>query len=266
MGDATFPREGHAMMGRSLLIAVASVVFANQLSAQAPPPVQATEQRLKALEAKMDRVINLREGRQKPPLNPADFSAKHIELITQAKDTLLQRYEQVQKDYANFRRTSPYIPAGKSYAESVSQRISKLNDLLNDVRQREDEVAARSALVKKVGESEKDARALLMLLQRSGVDVDAMRRAAGGNLSATELLRSFGESLALESMVLQLKTKSLEQMIASDKKEFREMLGYQVDEERLRTTRDQTQKMLDAVVSQLEKIDVIRGLQNQPKP
>ena len=254
------------MIGRSILLTAVCFLYSNQLLADGPPPARDTEQRLKALEAKVDRMLTILEGRQKAQPTPA-FGAKHLELLQQARETLLSKSNEAQKAYVDFRLHSPSpFRSGNGTNDLVKERIAKLTALLDDARTQENDTATRSALVKKVGDSEKDARAFLVLLQRRGVDIDAMRRVVGGNPSALDLVRSYGESLSPESALLKQKIQALEQLIDSEKKEAREMLVYQFTEQQLRTTRDQTQKILDAIVSQLEKIDVMRGFHIQPKP
>jgi hypothetical protein len=241
---------------------VGLLLVIGQSSAQAPPPVSETEQRLKAVEAKMDRVLKLLEPRT-PALSPLDITEKHMELMKQAVDTLVHKFESVQKEYQDFRMRSPISRNGVSI-NLITQQTSKDEAALQVLRQREAEVIARSALVKNVGDVDKEARALLVLLQRRGVDVELLRRTAGTRrdeeISAVELVRLYGASLRQEAEELQQLIQTAEERIEKDRRTLREMKAYEVAEESLRATRDNTQRLLDVIVAQLSKIDVMREM------
>src|SRR5947209_5566836 len=81
---------------------------------------------------------------------------------------------------------------------------------------------------------------------------------ADGALTNPDDAKSYMTVMQQEIEILTTKIETLTNMIDTEKKEARDMNAYEVTEERLRTTRDQTQKMLDAIVSQLEKIDVLK--------
>ena len=60
----------------------------------------------------------------------------------------------------------------------LAQRLSNDEATLQELQKRQAEVAARLTLVKNVGDSEKDASALLLLVHRRGIDLAAVRQAA----------------------------------------------------------------------------------------
>lgn len=209
-----------------LVTAVAGLLFAmGQSFAQAPPPVSDTEQRLKALEAKMDRVIKLLEPRT-PPLSAVDVSEKHMELIKQAVSALTVKFERDQKAYQDFRLSSPFISRNGVSINLITQQTLKDEAALQDLRQHEAEVTARTALVKNVGDVDKEARALLVLLQRRGVDVELLRRTAGTRrdeeTSAVQLVHLYGASLRQEAEELQQRMQVAEDRIESDRKAARD--------------------------------------------
>jgi hypothetical protein len=240
--------------------------------AQAPPAAPDAEQRLKALEDKMDRVLKLLESRAPAPATP-QMIEKQMDLIVKARDELLIKYEKAQRDYQDFRIKSPF-PVGGNKADPTiaTQRAAKDEAVLLDLQQRQAEVAARSALVKNVGDNEKEGRALLLLVQRRGVDIDMLRRTAGTRrdeeVTALELVRLYGASLKQEAEELKQLIQVAEDRIDQGRRIVREMNIYQVTEEHLRTTKDQTAKLLDALVQALvQQAAKIEAIQNMnPKP
>jgi hypothetical protein len=251
------------MMGRNIAVAITFLLFSGGVFAQAPP-AQDTEQRLRALEAKMDRVLTVLESRQKPQPTQEDV-AKQIQLLMEAKERLLDSTRAKDRQYADFRLQTR---SGFERSGEAAQRLSKDRSVLQDLRQRQSELSARSSLVKQAGDSEKQVRALLVLLQRRGVDLGLLRKTAGGrdDGSPQELLQLYAESLRLESIELEQLAADAAKRLTEDQKLVRDRDVYEMTEHNLRESRDRTQKMLDDVFSQLEKIDVMRGLQNQPKP
>jgi capsular exopolysaccharide synthesis family protein len=237
------------------------------------------------------------------------FSDKHYELIQQAKETLVGRYDQAQKEYASFRLTAPYIGRGQGATSAVQDRIGKLETLRQDVKIKMQEMADQLIRIEtayKAGGPEKGNADALKIIKALNVKL-GFTEAMGKydemllqlNLGKKELLQTLGPNnprikdfddrikeiermtgrvggadatvnnpddaksymhvMKQEIDVLTTKIETLTNMIESDKKEAREMNHFEVNEERLRTTRDQTQKMLDAIASQLEKIDVMKG-------
>jgi len=250
-----------------LLSAAACLLLASSHAfAQAPPAAPDADQRLKALEDKMDRVIKLLEPRT--PISAAAITDKHLALITEARDALMGKYEQAQKAYADFQRGSPILVWGHTDANVTTQRLAKDTSTLQDLQQRQAEVAVRTTQVKNVGEDEKEARAMLVLLQRRGVDVEVLRRTVAPGrderVTAVDLVRLYGASLRQEAEELQHLVQSAEDRITRDRKMVREMSSIEALEQQLRADRDQSLKILDAVAAQLTKIDIMRQ-QQAPK-
>jgi capsular exopolysaccharide synthesis family protein len=237
------------------------------------------------------------------------FSEKHFDLITQAKETLVGRYDVAQKEYANFRLTAPYVGRGPGANSMIGERIGKLETLRQEVKIKMQEMADQLVRIEtayKTGGPEKgnaDALKIIKalnvklggsseqvskwddmllqlelgkkeLLQTLGPNnprikdfddrINEIRRMTGrGGSDATvnnpDDAKSYMAVMRQEIDVLTTKIETLTNMIESDKKEAREMNQFEVTEERLRTTRDQTQKLMDTIASQLEKIDVLKG-------
>jgi hypothetical protein len=262
--------RGFTMTVRTVLVSASAcwLLASSQTPAQAPPAAPDIDQRLKALEAKMDRVLNHLVPSKGLPATPEALE-KYADLLVQAKEALQAKFEKDEQAYVDFRVRNPFL-TGPKYSDSsiATQRLAKDETLLLDLQQRQAEVSARSALVKNVGESEKQARAVLLLVQRRGVDIDMLRRTAGTRrdeeVAAGELVRLYGESLRLEAEELDRLVQAAEMRVEQNRKQVREQVRYQATEERLRATKDQSAKFLDALIMQLGKIDVTRNL--APKP
>jgi hypothetical protein len=259
-------REGSAMtdslgVRRTVLFSSAACLLlaSGHATAQAPPAASDADQRLKALETKMDRVLRLLEPRTPAPATP-ELLARYGDLIAKTKDELQVKYETAQKEYADFRIKSPFPWKINGDAAAAAQRLAKDEGVLSDLQQRQAEVAVRAALVKNVGDAEKEARALLLLVQRRGVDIDMLRRTAGTRrdeeITPVVLVRLYGASLKQEAEELQQLIQVTEGRIDQDRKIVREMGFYQIQEERLRAIKDQSAKFYDVLLSQLARMEV----------
>jgi hypothetical protein len=253
-----------------VLIAAAAAVLlpSNYTLAQAPQPASDAE-RLKALEAKMDKVLKLLEGKAPQPVTKEQLD-RSVELFSAAKETLAAKFEADQQAYLDWRIKSPFGGVGRN-APMVNfnmQRTAKDGALLQDLQQRQAEVVTRTALVKNVGDDEGRAAALLVLLQRRGVDVELLRRTVphgrDQGVTAVEVVRLYGESLKLEGDELGRQVEAAQNRAERLSKDMREYNAYEVTEERLRTNRDNSQKLLDVIVQRLAQFDAIRN--SAPKP
>jgi hypothetical protein len=244
---------------------VCLLLISSRAFAQAPPAGSESEQRLKALEDKMDRVLKLLEPRG-TQLSPQNVSDKHLELIKQARDEIYLKWESAQKEYQDFRVRNPLVYYKVDHDAKVA--LQKEWAVLHDLHLRQSELAARAGLVKKVGDVEKEARAFLVLLQRRGVDVELLRRTAGTrrdeDVPAVELVRLYGASLRQEAEELGQLVQAAEERIEKENKVLRDLNTFEVTEESLRNSRDQAQKLLDVLTAQLSKMDVMRQ-QQAPK-
>jgi hypothetical protein len=132
-----------------LFTAAACLLLASSYTtAQVPSAPSDADQRLKALETKMDRVLKLLEPQKATPPTP-QMTERQMELLVRAKDDLLVKYEKAQEQYTEFRNKSPF-----QNSSTVAQRLAKDEAVHLDLQQRQSEVDARSALVKNVGDNE----------------------------------------------------------------------------------------------------------------
>ena len=121
------------------------------------------------------------------------------------------------------------------------------------------------ALVKNVGDLDKDARALLVLLQRRGVELASLRQAAGPETAGpVELVRLYSTSLRLESEELQRLLATAEEHYERDQKVAREMNAYEVEEEKLRNNLEQSRELLRVIVKRLQEINIMKDFGGRP--
>jgi hypothetical protein len=255
------------MIRHIVLIAAAAAVLlaSNRTIAQAPQPASDAE-RLRALEDKMDKVLKLLAGKAPQPLTKESLD-KQLELLSQARDTLSNKFENDQQAYLDWRMKSPWGFNVKG-ASLGAQRATKDTTLLQELRQRESEVDVRTVSAKKVGDDEKKAAAFLMYLQRRGVDVELLRRMVphgrDEGVTSVDVVLLYVESLKLEAEELKQQAEAAQNRVEKEIKDMRQNNAYEVTEERLRVNRDNSQKLLDVIVQRLAQIDVIRN--TAPKP
>jgi hypothetical protein len=242
-----------------LAAAMLSSLSLGRVAAQQAQPAD-TEQKLKALDSKIDLAIKLLEGKAPRPANRAELE-KQIELIKQVRDAVLGKYQETDKAYTEFRVRSPYPLAGRANLADAARQLAKDRDVLQELRQRQSEVVARTNLVKDVGNNEYQARALLVLLQRRGIDTDQLRRMAGEKAGPLEQVRLFAESLTQESRELQTLVEAAAERFEQDQKVVREITLHNVVEERLRNARDATKRVYEAVANQLDKLNTAMELE-----
>jgi hypothetical protein len=237
--------------------------------AQAPPavpPGQDPGKRLESLEQKMDRIQQLLEGRARlVQLDPKGIE-KSLELLQQAQEMLVNKVETQQQKYQEFRMRNPFTMfRGSKGSNVLAERLTRNEATLQDLQRRQAEVAARLALVKNVGDSEKDASALLILAQRRGVDLAAIRQAVGKEtVSPLEMLHTYASSLRLESEELEQLIVATENRREREQKMAREMSAYEIEEDKLRNGLEQSRELLKAIVKRLQEISLIKEL--GPKP
>lgn len=221
-----------------LVTAAAALLLAiGQSIAQAPPARPADENRMKAIE-------------------------KHLELLQKSRDDVVAKAETAQKEYTDFRRRTPVQFTGKTISvDNAKQRIAKDTAVALDLQQHRAELVGRQDLVKQVADSDAAARSLLVMLQRRGIDVEAMRRIAEigkKDVTPVDLVRLYGDSLRPEFAELDRLLKATQDRIEQCQKMAHDFYAFEAQEEQLRMKRDNSQKLLDAIVGQIERLRVLR--------
>jgi hypothetical protein len=236
-------------------VAIVSSLALGRAAAQQAQPAD-TEQKLKALDNKIDLAIKLLEGKAPRPANRADLE-KQLQLMTEARNAVADKFENANKEYVEFRSRSPYPLAGKAKLDDAAQRLSKDRTALLDVLHRRSEVTARTGLVKDVDNNEFQARALLVLLQRRGVDTDQLRRMAGEKAGPLDQVRLYAESLSQESRELQSLAEAAGDRLNEDEKLVRDVALHDVIEENLRNKRDAAKRIYEAIANQIDKLEAV---------
>jgi hypothetical protein len=225
------------------------------------------DKRLRAIEEKLDQLR---------PDAPPRFIAvdpkaveRTVELLMQARDQLNNQLEKRLQAYQDFRLKNPYVvlrtAAGPTFRET---QLNTLDAKLLNLRQRHTEIEAQTALInqtlkdaKDPAAAERDARALLLLLQRRGVDVAAMRRAAGdgkAEVGAIELLRLYADSLRLETKELELVTAATEEERVRAEKVLRDLANYQLRDERYRDGINSARQLYESILKRLQEVNLVR--------
>jgi SMC interacting uncharacterized protein involved in chromosome segregation len=198
---------------------------------------------------------------------------KVAQLLAAAKDTLASQVEVNQQRYQEFRLKTPFALFGNANGPTYYQaRLGKIDSKLQELQQRQAEIETQTTLLKETlakppGNAEQDARALLMLLQRRGVDVAAMRRVAGegrAEIGAADLLRLYTDSLQFELKEVRLMTEATEKQRDEVMKGLRTLSIYQVQEENLHSAVHSSQRLFEAILKHLQEINLVRDL--TPKP
>jgi hypothetical protein len=162
---------------RTLVLATAVVWLfaANHAIAQTPPAAPDAEQRLKALEDKMDRVLKLMEARTAPL--PAKGSAASA--IEAARDKVKAELQAKEAEHTEFRRKSPYMntpDAGKSLSLIV-ERLGKIEGRRSELRIKMLEIADQLARVERAyknGGAENGNKAALHVIRAMGINAKGL--------------------------------------------------------------------------------------------
>ncbi len=239
---------------------------------------------------------------------------KHLNLITQARDELKNKFEDAQQKLMDFKlRTPQFIirtPQGNNTL--VAEQIGKIETRRSELKIKMLEMADQLQRVQRAyqeGGPEKGNRTALQVIKAMGIKPAAFEGntllenrlldlrvnrslvIAGGagvnhprvkeidsqmaeydkalgkpqiGADATNKLnpndaQSYIETMKEEIADLSTRIETLTNMIDTETKKARDMTQYEVEEERLRATRDQSSKLLDVLVNQLQRIDVSKN-------
>jgi hypothetical protein len=202
---------------------------------------------------------------------PQQSIEKTLELINMAREQMTNKVEKSQEAYQEFRLKAPYLLLRDSNRTTklYTKRLERDDAHLRELRQREAGVASRSRLVQSVltksASLDKEAPALLILLQRQGVDLAMLRQAAGRDgASPADLVRLYAQSLRFEAQELEGLLASAEEHTERGRKTMRDVMSYEVQDERLRANLDQSRDLLRAIVKRLQEINVVKDVGSKP--
>jgi hypothetical protein len=244
-------------------------VTAGQARAAKPAEGQDAGKRPRSAEETLEQVRKLLAP-DAPAVDPKGLD-KLIDLLTAAKDTLERSLQTKQQAYLDFCMKMPHLllrtQGGNSniYMDHVQKTEAKLLEL----RQRQSEVKAQVKLIE-ITLAEKDpvvadrkAKAILLLLQRHGVDVVAMRRAASdvrGEVKAAELLGLYAESLRAEQDELSLLVAAAEKDREQAVKMARDLNNYEVEDEAHKDGIRSSRELFEAIVKRMQEVAILRDI------
>jgi hypothetical protein len=164
---------------RTLILAAAAVwlVAANHTTAQAPPAASDAEQRLKALEDKMDRVLKLMEARPAPVTAAAAINA--------ARDRVKVELQAKEKEYADFRAKSPFPRGPIGGISPLLERLGKIEGRRSDLKIKMAEMDDQLGRVEKAykdGGQEKGNKAALQVIRSLGIKVHGLDDQSAENI------------------------------------------------------------------------------------
>jgi hypothetical protein len=210
------------------------------------------------------------QARVNPPQSSLDSIHRTLELILEAKRSLGERLEQAEQALQDFRLRNPFptfmseqargrlgaVSAKQTELQVENSMIKSRLSVLQDLRQPKSDGS----------QSEQSARVALVKLQLRGIDVEKIRKAAspdGKEISAAELLRIYMEALQSESEEIKLSLKSLNELSENQSKVLREMINYELQEERLRNNIAQNRQLLDVITRRLSEINLIKDRESK---
>jgi hypothetical protein len=230
------------------------------------PRADDTDKRLRAIEDKLEQI----RSDTAPRVMALDPKAaeKLAQLLAAAKDRLENQIEVNQQRYQDFRLKAPFPLSRNANGPTYYQaRLGKIDSRRQELQQRQAEIETQAALLKEAlakppADAERDARALLLLLQRRGVDVAAMRRAAEGRgeIGAADLLRLYADSLQFELKEVRLMTEATEKQRDQAIEGLRMLSNYEVTEEQYRKAIQDSRQLFETIVKRLSEINLVREL------
>jgi hypothetical protein len=241
-------------------------VTAGQVRAAMPAEGQDAGKRPRSAEETLDQVRKLLAP-DAPAVDPKGLD-KLIDLLTAAKDTLERSLQTKQQAYLDFRMKMPHLllrtQGGNSniYMDHVQKTEAKLLEL----RQRRSEIEAQADMIERAlaekdsAAAERKAKAMLLLLQRRGVDVAAMRRAASdgrGDIKATDLLGLYADSLRAEQEELNLLVTATERDRDQAAKLVRDLNSYFAEDEAHRQDIKSTRDMFETIIKRIQEVNLL---------
>jgi hypothetical protein len=257
----------------------------------AQPPTPSQEQRLKALEEKVDRVVKLLEAREAPK-SPA-ASETTLKALTAARDKLRDDLAAAERRYADFQLKNPYtIFTGPNGSRNLyAERLATIEARRSEMKIKRGELQDRLARIEKAYDGGKNRQAAMRLVlgpkstETAIADAERSRDTVILQLSAErrKLVAGLGEkhpavkdvddAIALvrktyaavgdaeiESHLAELRAeikfvdgtvRALDNMFDVESKQAKEMNAYEVEGERLRAEVERLRTQLTDVEKQL---------------
>jgi hypothetical protein len=112
---------------------------------------------------------------------------------------------------------------------------------------------------------DKAAKAILLTLQRRGVDVAAAQKIAGKGDSAADVVQLLVSSMQSEGKQLVQFEKELDDMYEQQQKLAREISNSELQDEQLRNATGRYRELFETLARRLREIEIIRDFSAEPK-
>jgi hypothetical protein len=279
----------HSVRTLILAAAVGWLFAVSSTTAQAPPAAPDAEQRLKALEDKMDRVLKLMEAKTAPQMAKGTAA----EAVEAARDKVKAELRANEQKHRDFVQRSPFPTSTDGRKSPVLERLAKIEARRSELRIKMMEMADQLARVEKAykdGGPEKGNKAALQVIRAMGIKVHGLDDQPVENIierldrerkrlvtargekdpgvadvdAAKALVRKIYEGRdasdardyinTMKEEISELSTRivTLDNMIDAESKTMREMSIYQITEDRFRSEINglrNTLKVLDSLLT-----------------
>jgi hypothetical protein len=218
------------------------------------PPKPATdrlaevEKRLLSVEEKLDRALKLLEGRTAS----APAAAADVPRLVKVRDEAQQALAKQEAMYTDFRKRSPAGLFRLGNGLNVySERLAMIEKRRSELDLSQIVLTSRlSAYEKALKKGVLAPQDILSVMQRAGVDVNAVQRAKP-NVSDRELLDTIIQSLRADIADNVAMVQDLDAKFIKGQREAQELQNYEAQEEMLRKAADKLKAELDSITEQL---------------
>jgi hypothetical protein len=222
------------------------------------------------------RPVEEKPDQGRPPAAPQDQPApdrsaqdETLKLIIQARDHVENMLNLTEQQLFDLRQKRPFLLWTMGGQNGFAERLGQLNAKMTELQLRRNEAEALRELIRPVLEekeptaAEWKAKALLLLLQRRGIDVAALRKAMGSG-SDVDLVRLYDDSLQLERRELESLMSATQDLQDKTVKLASEFVDYELKEEHLRNKLKQTRELYDSLVKRFHEIAYLRAVEKKP--
>jgi hypothetical protein len=217
-------------------------------TAQAPAG-ESTDQRLRRLEEKIDKLTAAIAESREAAAKPAPVTEREVQLIMSAQKTLRDEVEVCTEKYLAFCGKAPVLlyrtaAGGRNmYLDRLAKVDARRGELQLKMIELQEELGQVNAVLQKEaasppGSQGQAARALMLLLKRKGVDLGGVRkRADQGDVKEpndVELLKVHGDSLTAEVESTKAVQRALDALFEKEQKDALELITYEMQQQRLK--------------------------------
>jgi hypothetical protein len=217
-------------------------------TAQAPGS-ESTDQRLRRLEEKIDKLTAAIAESRGAAAKPATVTEREVQLLMSAQETLRNDVEMCSEKYRAFCEKAPVLlyrsaAGGRNmYLERLTKVESRRGELQLKMIELQEELGQVNAVLQKeaaspLGSQGQAARGLMLLLKRKGVDLGGVRKRADQaevkEPNDVELLKAYGDSLTAEVESTKGVQRALDALFEKEQKDALELIGFEMQQQRLK--------------------------------